>query len=224
VLNEVFGGGTTWAGMPDGLHWVRSSAEYRALACQIYAAAGKELRARRDSGRLPQAGTWAVALDADETVLDNSLYTKEQLGVYAPDTWAAWVARGEAGAVPGAREFLASVRELGGKIAIVSNRRVETRTATAENLRALGLPFDLLLLQDDDPEKEPRWESVESGTAAPGVGPLPILMYMGDSITDFPLLHQEVRRRPADFFSRFGTDYFVLPNPVYGSWESVARE
>src|SRR5689334_32321 len=61
--------------LPDSVHWFRNSAEYRALAIQTYLAAGERLAAIVADG---SAGAWAVALDADETVLNNSQYNKER--------------------------------------------------------------------------------------------------------------------------------------------------
>ena len=46
-----------------------------------------------------------MILDADETVIDNSLYQRERAAVgqgFSSDTWAAWVERRAATALPGA--------------------------------------------------------------------------------------------------------------------------
>jgi predicted secreted acid phosphatase len=55
------------------IHWFRSSAEYRGIALEVYRDAGEHL-ADLTRGQAP--GTWAVILDADETVLDNSLHER----------------------------------------------------------------------------------------------------------------------------------------------------
>jgi predicted secreted acid phosphatase len=75
--------------MPTAIHWTRSSAEHRAALLQIYRGAGDELT-RVVQGRVP--GSWAVILDADETVLNNSLYQLERsrLGLgYSTESWNA---------------------------------------------------------------------------------------------------------------------------------------
>ena len=46
------------------------------------------------------------------------------------------------------------------------------------------------------------------------------LMWIGDNIEDFPDLTQDIRQLPDSAFARFGRDYIVLPNPMYGSWET----
>jgi 5'-nucleotidase (lipoprotein e(P4) family) len=203
-----------------GLHWVRSSAEYRAILLQTYALAAERLE-QKVAGQT--GATWAVALDADETVISNSLYQKElyeQGGAYSRESWNAWTRRQEATALPGAREFLERARQLGGKIAIVTNRRAEVCAETEANFRALKLPFDVILCRTDDRRKEPRWESVQKGSASPDLPPLEIVMWLGDNIEDFPAWDQE--KRTAGDFSDFGDRFFVIPNPMYGSWESAA--
>jgi len=52
------------------------------------------------------------------------------------------------------------------------------------------------------------------GGALPSLGSLNVIAYVGDNIQDFPGLSQA---NPGDS-SHFGQDFFVLPNPMYGSW------
>ena len=208
---------------PDDLLWVRSSAEYPALCLQAYRLATLRLE-ELVQGRSP--GTWAVSLDADETILSNSLYEKERwlAGSAFQDTaWAQWVDRREATALPGAAAFLERVRALGGKIAVVTNRTAAQCAATRENLDRLSLLYDVVLCRSEVREKEPRWESLRTGTAAPSLGPLEIVLWIGDNIQDFPELTQESRHAPGaldDFAGRF----ILLPNPMYGSWERTPLE
>ncbi len=225
VLNDIYSEPVAgpWPKMPNSLHWMRNSAEYKAAAFQTYTVAWTRLRGLKNANELPANGAWAVALDADETVLDNSLYSKEQRGSYSSATWKAWCEREESQAVPGAAEFLKYVHSLGGKIAIVSNRKLEVLVATKSNLTKLGIPFDVILLKDDTDEKEPRWQKISEGTASPDFPPLRIVMYFGDNITDFPDLDQAQRFKPAADFGTFGNHYFVLPNPAYGSFEANPR-
>ncbi len=51
-----------------------------------------------------------------------------------------------------------------------------------------------------------------------------IVLWVGDNITDFPDLDQTVRTRPEEAFADFGRRFIVIPNPMYGSWESNPRE
>ncbi len=205
--------------LPLEIRWVRSSAEYGAVLVQTYRLAGAALE-RRAAAR--QTGTWAVAIDADETLISNSQQSKEAaLGAPGPfeEQWDAWVERRAATALPGARRFLERVHELGGKIAVVTNRRERHCPQTADNLRALELPFDVILCRGEDRNKAPRWRQVEDGTASPDLPPLEIVMWLGDNIHDFPGLDQELRFTGPEAMGEFGDRFFVLPNPLYGSWE-----
>lgn len=199
-------------------HWVRSSAEYRAIFLQTYALATQhleELAADR------QPGTWAVAIDADETAISNSKYDLElqRAGVETTDElWSAWVARREAPPLPGVVDFLATVHALGGYIAVVTNRAAKLCHDTEENFRAFDIPFDVMLCRDDDTNKETRWRMIEEGSASPDLPPVQILMWIGDNIQDFPHLDQELRFSGDEAHTLFGDHFFLLPNPIYGSW------
>ena len=207
------------------VHWARTSAEYRALAVQCYRLARERVLAAA-AGR--PARSWAVVLDVDETVLDTSLYAKERLaagGGFDETSWSEHVRRRVDRAVPGARDFLEAVRGQGGVIALVTNRREPICEDTRQNLASERLPFDVVLCRAEDApgDKGPRFQQVESGAALPEPGPLEILAYVGDNILDFPGGTQSLRDAPDESLALFGTRYFVLPNPVYGSWERNAE-
>lgn len=201
------------------LHWTRTSAEMRADYVQTYRDAGAALE-ELAAGREP--GTWAVALDADETVIDNSLYQKERAAeglCYTSESWAEWVQRREAPPLPGAVAFLERVRELGGTIAIVTNRRQPLCADTEANFEAYDIPYDVILCRREDARKEARWRSIEEGSSPLGPPGREILLWLGDNITDFPGQDQDLRLAPPEALDAFGRRWFVLPNPMYGSWE-----
>lgn len=207
--------------MPRDIHWFRNSAEQRGVYLQTYALAAERL-AEIAKGKQP--GTWVVSLDADETVIDNSQFQRElaEAGAkYSFDAWTAWCRRAEAKALPGAAEFLGRVHELGGKIAIVTNRDVSVQAETEKAFENEGLPYDFMLCKNgrEDGDKERRWDALAQGTAKEGQGPLEVVMWIGDNIQDFPDLDQTIDAKGDDAFAAFGEKYFVLPNPMYGSWE-----
>ena len=206
---------------PSAIRWVRDSAEHRALYLQVYRAATAHVE-RGATTRAP--GTWAVVLDADETVLDNSLYQLERARVGLPfdaASWTAWCARREAVPLPGAPAFLSRVRALGGKVAIVTNRAAAECPDTEAVFRAHALAYDVMLCRPDagPSDKNPRFEAVARGTTPAGLPPLEIVAFLGDNILDFPEKSQAIRERGDDAFADFGACFFVLPNPMYGSWE-----
>src|SRR5690606_21509859 len=145
------------------------------------------------------AGGWAVILDADETVIDNSEYQRRRAELdsgYTDASWSAWVAERAATTLPGAERFLRHVRELGGRVVIVTNRTQAECPDTRANLAALQLATDLVLCRAAGPQggdKNARFAAVREGTAADGVPALDVLLWVGDNIQDFPALTQSVR-------------------------------
>lgn len=214
------------AAWPPGLHWARNSAEHRAIFLQLYRLAGERLE-ELAAGRA--AGSWAVIADADETVLDNTQYQRElaERGEpYTERSWAVYVARRDAPPLPGAREFLERVHQLGGVTAIVTNRRESLCDDTRANFRRMDLRFDVMLCRPEEGsgDKNPRFRAVATGTVTPELPPLEVLLFLGDNIGDFPELDQGVRFAGPVAFGPFGDRYFLFPNPLYGSWEENPQE
>jgi 5'-nucleotidase (lipoprotein e(P4) family) len=202
----------------NDIRWFRSSAEQRAAFLQAYLVAGDRLVALSE-GR--SRGTWAVILDADETVLDNSRYQQERALVdsgYTEASWLRWTARREATALPGAPAFIRDVQTRGGRVAIVTNRTTAECDDTRANLRAVGVEADVVLCKAETSDKNPRFAQVASGTS--GLPPLEVLMWIGDNIQDFPGMTQaSMRAAQQSAYAEFGRRFVLLPNPMYGSWE-----
>jgi 5'-nucleotidase (lipoprotein e(P4) family) len=186
----------------------------------------------------------AVILDVDETVLDNSPFQ-----VLLGDTpfnrrdWDRWVARSDAEAVPGAVEFLARVRAAGVRVFLVTNRdcmrRPESDEAcpqegdTLENLRRIGVPADAehLLLSGERPE----WTDEKMIRRRFVAREHRVIMVFGDDLGDFidcprgrvippcerPATAADRLRAVRKYADYWGRGWFVLPNPMYGSWTSV---
>src|SRR5437879_5572787 len=164
--------------LPNDVRWFRNSAEYRALTRQVYRLAADHL-AELSRGLAPQA--WAVILDADETVLDNSEYQGRRAMLdsgYTEASWAAWVKERAARPVPGAPEFTRAVHEARGRVVIVTNRADSLCTQTRANLQTAGIETDLVLCQTPGTsDKNPRFQKVQTGTAAAGVPPLIVVAW-----------------------------------------------
>ena len=163
-------------------------------------------------------------LDVDETVLSNvefEIDLARQGRDFSDPDWRAWEDRGDAPAIPGAARFCARVRELGGRVVLVTNREERQRAPTEANLRREHVPFDLLLMRPDggSNDKGARWEAVQKGTAAPGLPALEVLMFVGDNIKDFPGGDQSMRQGGEAALQPFGDRFIVVPNPMYGSWK-----
>jgi 5'-nucleotidase (lipoprotein e(P4) family) len=170
------------------------------------------------------AGSWAVILDADETIISNLTYQIERarqgLG-YSTESWNLWVKRREATPLPGAAAFLARVRALGGRIAIVTNRLQSQCADTAAVFEKHALVYDAMLCRPNGSpsDKNPRFEAVAAGKSPASASPLDVVAFLGDNIQDFPKLTQSVKAGSEAAFGEFGVRFFVLPNPMYGSWE-----
>ena len=206
----------------DGVHWFRTSAEYRAITMSTYRAAAEAVAAGA-KGR--EKDSWAVVLDADETVLDNSVFQRDlnrSGGPFSEELWATFVRLHSAVPVPGARAFLERVKELGGRIVIVTNRWNNLCDDTRENFRLQSLPYDAILCRVDTGDKNPRFESAATGAALGDGRAREVLAFVGDNIQDFPKLKQSLRDEQDAAFADFGRRFFVLPNPMYGSWQQVA--
>lgn len=200
------------------IRWARASAEHEALYRETYRAAATELD--RMLAANPPAKKWGVILDADETILDNSAYEQQQAALgesFDAASWDAWVAREASPALPGAVEFTRHVRASGGRVVIVTNRTEAQCAHTRGNLDKIGVPVDTVLCAPPSSgDKNPRFDAVQSGANATQVE-----MWLGDNIQDFPRLSQSVRQGGDSAFANFGHRFFLLPNPMYGSWSSA---
>ena len=169
-------------------------------------------------------GRWAVVLDADETLINNVQYQVERgragLG-FSQESWTAWVRRRAATPIPGAAVFLARARALGGRIAIVTNRYDYECDDTIAVLRQHALVHDVVLCRPSGQpsDKNPRFDLVARGQTPLGGPPLDIVAFIGDNILDFPGMTQAARQRGDAALREFGDRFFLVPNPMYGSWQ-----
>lgn len=207
---------------PQAFHWARTSAEHRALLLQTYHGASEQLK-KLSAGLAP--GSWAVAMDVDETILDNTPYFQEQAQIglldFSFQSWIDFVNRATTPLLPGALQFTKLVYDLGGRVVVVTNRAEYLCNSTRKNLDQVGIRNEAVLCRPPvGNDKTPRFRAIEAG-AIEGLPPLRIVMYVGDNITDFPNATQEKMRGARDAeYSEFGRTWWMLPNPIYGSWQS----
>ena len=206
--------------------WQQTSGERRALSYQAFALArmmlDRDLRLNRRNRKQR-----AVIVDLDETILDNSRnearIVKEGVP-FTSDSFTAWVNRAECDALPGAVEFLNYANSRGVRVFYVSNRKQIERDGTARNLKKLGFPRvndETLLLRPEsgDMSKEPR--RVRIGAR------YHIVLLMGDDLNDFAAVFENSKTVDSrnelveQNKAQFGTRFIVLPNPMYGNWETA---
>ncbi|MFZ4801821.1 MAG: 5'-nucleotidase, lipoprotein e(P4) family [Chlorobium sp.] len=235
----------------NSLLWMQASAEYKANVTLVYNAALKNidaaLRDRKWTAAKEQVGDCsslpaAIVMDIDETVLDNSRYMGKVVlegGEWSPVKWDEWVALKEATAVPGAVEFINAMKRKNVKVIFISNRECKRgvnpesecsqEACTIENLAKIGvanvLPENLLLLGEQDgwtSEKKSRREYVSKKYR--------IVMLFGDDLGDFmPDVKSNITPRERDRLvvenkNNWGKKWFILPNPIYGSWFNILRD
>ena len=211
--------------------WTQSSAEYRAIAYQTFSLARLRLDqalATRKSGRALRRAMKppAIIVDVDETVLDNSRFQAELIlkGVaYSPAAWQAWCDRAEAGAVPGAIEFLTYAFRRGVRVFYITNRRQPEKAGTIINLKKFGFPdvsdeTVMIREQGTTASKEARRQNVRSAYR--------IVLLVGDNLHDFSddFAGKSIADRKAQVDLEqleFGSRFIVVPNPMYGDWESA---
>ena len=208
-----------------GLLWMRTSAEYRALAYQGYNVAMNAVKmAVTDPSH--QRKPLAIILDADETVVDNTKLMGESIvngnGRFDAPWWRQAVHQGKSQAMPGAVDFLNEVHKQGVEIFYVSNRYAPVNLdVTIQNFKELGFPSvdkDHVLLFEKDSDKQPRFDAIAKKYY--------IVLYMGDNVGDFPIGTKgktlAERNGIIDAHKEdFGTTFVVFPNPAYGSWVSA---
>ena len=212
---------------PRELHWFRNSAEYRALSLQTYRAATARVR---ELSQGLQPGSWAVILDVDETALENSDFRVRLINAggdpntFTDSMWYSWIRERAAREVPGAAQFTNVVHQLGGRVVFVTNRDDVVCDDTKANLLQLGFTADIMLCRAKKfSDKNPRFEAVQRGSGETGGSPMRVVVWVGDNILDFPALAQTARTQ-AGGLDLFGDRYFLLPNPIYGSWQRNPQE
>ena len=201
------------ASFSTALNWVTQSREYKAVCLQTYANAWEKVAAAAKQ----ESGQWAIVMDLDETVLDNSGYQRrlEESGeAYSQESWEKWVIEEKSGLVPGAKEFTAKVRKLPrARIIFISNRYDRNTGHSQANLKKLGLSADndiyLLRAPQNDPKSKRRNEVLTGTGRMKKHGAFKVLAWFGDAAHDVP----------DDPKLKWGTHKFMMPNPVYGNWD-----
>ncbi len=211
----------------------QKAAEYRALAYQAFNLARLRLDQDLDKKavkRLPKAERKrprAIVVDIDETVLDNSpanAYAVKNRIPFNLKDWYAWGEMRKAKPVPGAVDFLNYAVSKGVKIFYISNRDEVQKQATIDNLKAVGfndVTDASVMLRTSGSGKEPRRDAVAKDYR--------IVMLMGDNLDDFSDVFE--RKSIADRFAEtdkaqqlWGRRFIMLPNAMYGTWESAIYE
>ncbi|MFZ5940029.1 MAG: 5'-nucleotidase, lipoprotein e(P4) family [Bacteroidota bacterium] len=204
--------------------WYQHSAEMHALYYQGYNLAGFVIEALQPAG---EGKPYAVVLDIDETVLDNSPQSAQQIfdgQPYSEELWDEWSRLAEAAPLPGALEFTRNAAEKGIAVFYITNRMAHTLGETIENLQKFGFP------DADSTHVLPRPEGSSSSKnerRAAVAASYDIVLFLGDNLGDFDGMFDdrsvnEGKDAVALAKDQFGRRFIIFPNPVYGYWERAA--
>ncbi len=204
-----------------GTLWYQTSGEARALQYQAFHLA--RLVLERDLADKKKKGKRAIIVDLDETVIDNGPFEGKiiQSGDPFPLWWPAWVEKSAARPIAGATEFLQFAANHNVQIFYITNRDDKTRKQTMENLKKISFPDvsdETLICKTTEWSKESRRARVAKDYR--------VVLLMGDNLNDFSDLYakQLIPDRLAKVEGtreKFGTEFIVLPNPMYGDWEDA---
>ena len=233
-----------------GLLWVKHSAEYRAITEQVYADATRDLPHfvedsswsvipdQVDAAHLPVA----VIVDVDETVVSNIDF---QLTFERPfENWKLdeWTRGTDATPVHGVKKFVEAAHAAGVTVFFVTNRPCEPiegnddpcpqRQSTIDDISEVGITTDAdhVFLSE-----ERGWNREKSTRRSHIAQTHRVIMLIGDDLGDFLPC---VRKKPyapctntataADRTAMvensthlWGNGWYILPNPMHGSWTSA---
>jgi 5'-nucleotidase (lipoprotein e(P4) family) len=230
--------------------WMQTSAEYQAICRQTFNAALKEVKqvvksARRHRGRPAGPGKkpLAVVADLDETLVDNARFQSEMDAAawldcndagFTPKRWRQWERENpeEVALVPGAGAFISEVEKQKVVMVYLSNRLESLKESTIRALAHNGVNTEglqdasqrRLLLRREASSKQARIQQAEEKYH--------VIAYLGDNLNDFPGETEQpgaaaehtaaARRNKVESAAElWGTRWFMLPNPVYGSWDQI---
>lgn len=232
------------------LQWVKHAAEYRAITRQIYENAARALPGfiedrnwsavpeQHDAAHLPPA----VILDVDETVVSNVEFQLTFERPFANWKLEKWTSESNATPVTGAKSFVDIARRMGVTVYFVTNRPCEPKDgsndpcpqkqSTIDDIAEVGIQTDaahVLLSQEQGWNREKLTRRLHVANTHR------VIMLIGDDFGDFvPCARKKVvtpctepgtkssRRAALDTYdSYWGNGWYILPNPMHGSWTSV---
>lgn len=222
--------------------WAQTAAEHDAVTEELFAVARRQLlHALADPhwDALPRGErsgdyaklTPAVIVDVDETMLDNTPYQVQlirQNRELDEVSWAAWCHAARARPIPGALEYARFAAAHGVTVFYISNRSADLDAATLENLRRDGFPVAnpgvfmglgtyVAGCEQSGSDKSCRRQRVgERYRVLQMAGD-----QLGDFVNDYGATPQARRAALTPYRDWLGTRWFMLPNPMYGGWESV---
>jgi 5'-nucleotidase (lipoprotein e(P4) family) len=203
--------------------WFQRGSETKALQYMAYNVAKDRLSQLLKSHKKKDR-PMAVVLDLDETVINNSYYQVDGIlkNKSYPEGWTEWVLMEKATLIAGAQEFLDFAHQAGVEIFYVTNRKKAEEMATINNLVKLRLPIkeENLFVRTKESSKMARRGSISEKYN--------VVLLIGDNLNDFSEIFEQKNMTDRDQLvvdqkDSFGRKWIVLPNPIYGDWESAVH-
>ncbi len=234
-----------------GVRWVQTAAEFDALSLQAYQSAAGQLDDKiadtswsalpyqTDASDLPPA----IIFDVDETVVSNVEFQATLEPPFEEIKLFRWTRANPADPIAGFAEFAALAHDRGVELFFVTNRgcaRVAGyvgpcpyEAVTSEDIGEAGFVTDVehVLLAYE----QPHWSKEKKVRRDYLARNYRIIMLFGDDLGDFiPCSRRRAldpcnegatiasrRRATMEHRDYWGNGWYVLPNPMHGSWTTV---
>jgi len=233
-----------------GLLWVKHSAEYSAITKQVYGSATAALRGfiedtswsaipgQSDAADLPVA----IILDVDETVVSNVDFQMTFEQPFANWKLEKWTSETTATPIVGLKEFVDAARAAGVTVFFITNRPCEQiegsddpcpqKQSTIDDIAEVGVVTDADHVFLSEEQGWNREKSVRRNHVAETHR---IIMLIGDDLGDFvpcarlkpyapcttSATAEDRRDMVAAHAQMWGNGWYILPNPMHGSWTSA---
>ena len=204
-------------------NWQQHAPEYDALLYQVFNTARQNLPAALL--KAPKGKKLAIVTDIDDTLIDGTIYFTSLQGTdqsRSIERSIRWWNNQPTFALPGTVRFFNDVDKQGIEVFYISGRFNEVKEVTFNKLKEFGFPVidkDHILLQETTNtilSKEGKRQSIRDRGYH-------ILMVFGDQLSDLgeaPDNDYRLRRQwVIENKARFGNDWYLFPNTVYGAWE-----
>lgn len=234
-----------------GLLWVKHAAEYAAVSMQVYGIAEHALPGfiedtswsampgQSDAAHLPTA----IIFDVDETTVGHVDFQIEYERPFANWKLNSWNSSTVATPIPGVRQFAQAAQRAGVTLFFLTNRPCQPisgnddpcpqKRTTLDDLIEAGIETDAnhVMLSGERPEwgreKLVRRELIARSHR--------IIMLIGDDLSDFiPCVRKKAaapcteaataasrRQSTEQFRDYWGNGWYILPNPMHGSWTTL---
>ncbi|MCL6272203.1 hypothetical protein M3P05_19975 [Sansalvadorimonas sp. 2012CJ34-2] len=218
--------------LKQAIHWKQCSAAFKAICLQTFAFAERALEAKLAKDPHAQVN---LVLDIDDCLVECSSFfagmmdSDETMTPERNNEWWKNAQKKQSTPLPGALKFINKFKD---------NPRVHITYLTSRGnpegieqwtidmLKELGFPLaDAGHVRVSNPSTGRKPDHVKAIKEKNGIQEC---LLMGDKLSDFgepcPKDHDNRRKWVHERKEKWGRDYIVMPNPVYGMWENLTHD